>query len=370
MASTVKRTLPNGETRYLVRYRDDSGKQRAKTFPRKAEATRFASTVEVALLTGSYVAPNAGRITLREYWLAWQDRQVCAAATVRARRLAVESTPFVDRALGRIARSDVESWVRAMIDKPLAPATVRQRVDCLRVVLRAAVRDRVIPTDPTEGTSLPVVVGKGSTFALPSPEQVLAIRDACPPDFAPVVLLAAFAGLRIGEVCGLQVGDVDWLRRSVHVRRQVQHVKGDGPTITAPKTKSSTRTVPVAPELLDALAAHVAAYRPGDDSGRWLVSRAAGQPYTPRTAWHVWQQARAAAGAPDVDMHDLRHFYASALIAGGADVVTVQRACGHRSASITLNTYSHLWPSAEDRTRSITSDLMRSVGVCTESALA
>jgi integrase len=50
-------------------------------------------------------------------------------------------------------------------------------------------------------------------------------------------------------------------------------------------------------------------------------------------------------------LHDLRHFYASGLIAAGCDVVTVQRALGHSSAAITLTTYSHLWPDTNDRTR-------------------
>jgi integrase len=52
-----------------------------------------------------------------------------------------------------------------------------------------------------------------------------------------------------------------------------------------------------------------------------------------------------------VKLHDLLHFYASGLIASGCDVVTVQRALGHASATTTLNTYSHLWPTAENRTR-------------------
>jgi integrase len=54
----------------------------------------------------------------------------------------------------------------------------------------------------------------------------------------------------------------------------------------------------------------------------------------------------------------LRHFYASGLIASGCDVVTVQRALGHSSATVTLNVYSHLWPTAEDRTRAAAGDLM------------
>ncbi len=57
-------------------------------------------------------------------------------------------------------------------------------------------------------------------------------------------------------------------------------------------------------------------------------------------------------------LHDLRHYYASGLIAAGCDVVTVQHALGHSSPTITLNTYSHLWPKAEDRTRNAAEGLM------------
>lgn len=57
-------------------------------------------------------------------------------------------------------------------------------------------------------------------------------------------------------------------------------------------------------------------------------------------------------------LHDLRHFYASGLIAAGCDVVTVQSALGHSQPSITLNIYSHLWPNANERTRGAIDHLM------------
>jgi len=59
-------------------------------------------------------------------------------------------------------------------------------------------------------------------------------------------------------------------------------------------------------------------------------------------------------------LHDLRHFYASGLIMAGCDVVTVQRALEHQSAEVTLSTYGHLWPTAEDRTRAAPASLMAS----------
>ncbi|MGY4868733.1 tyrosine-type recombinase/integrase [Mycolicibacterium elephantis] len=65
---------------------------------------------------------------------------------------------------------------------------------------------------------------------------------------------------------------------------------------------------------------------------------------------YLWHKARDAADV-DYRLHDLRHFFASGLIADGCDPVTVQRAMGHLNASVTLSTYSHLWPMAEDRIR-------------------
>jgi integrase len=59
----------------------------------------------------------------------------------------------------------------------------------------------------------------------------------------------------------------------------------------------------------------------------------------------------------DYRLHDLRHFYASGLIREGCDVVTVQRALGHSSAAVTLTTYGHLWPDANDRTRKAAGEL-------------
>ena len=73
-----------------------------------------------------------------------------------------------------------------------------------------------------------------------------------------------------------------------------------------------------------------------------------------------WRATRDAAGL-SVRLHSLRHFYASGLIAAGCDVVTVQRAMGHATATTTLNTYSHLWPTAEDRTRAAASDLAKAI---------
>jgi integrase len=78
------------------------------------------------------------------------------------------------------------------------------------------------------------------------------------------------------------------------------------------------------------------------------------------------RKTRTAVDCPTVKLHDLRHFYASGLIAARRDVVTVQRALGHSSTTVTLNTYAHLWPSAQDRTRTAAARLLAEVVGATE----
>lgn len=194
-------------------------------------------------------------------------------------------------------------------------------------------------------------------MAVPTPEQVGALLAAVDPAWQAFLALAAFAGLRLGEAAGVQVGDVDFLRRTLTVARQVQRAGGRQVEIRAPKY-GSERAVYLPDDLVQLLAQHVELYGPGDDPTRWLFEATPGQPPHQNTVGHQWRKACRAAGVAGFSLHDLRRFYASGLIAAGCDVVTVQRALGHARATTTLTTYAHLWPTAEDRTRKAAGGLM------------
>jgi integrase len=69
---------------------------------------------------------------------------------------------------------------------------------------------------------------------------------------------------------------------------------------------------------------------------------------------HAWRRAVTAANVPDgTTPHDLRHHYASVLLAGGESVVTVAARLGHGSPAVTLSTYAHLMPDSDTRTRQV-----------------
>lgn len=352
MASIQRR--PDG--RWRARYRDDSGREHSAHRRRKVDAQRWLDEMTADIVTGHYIDPAASKTTFAEHYSRWAPRQIWVPGTKAAMDLAAGSVTFADVPLGQLRRSHVEQWVKVMQGRGLAPGTVKTRVVNVRSVLRAAVRDRLLAHDPTDQVSLPRLRRADAAMHMLSAEDVGALFKASDPRFRTFIALGAFAALRLGEVCGLQIGDVDFDRRTLRISRQVQRVKGSF-EVRAPKY-GSERTVFLPDGLLTMIAGHVATYRPGDDPSRWMFEGEAGRPLHQNTAAYWWRRAKQAANVEDVRFHDLRHFAASGMIAAGCDVVTVQRALGHARATTTLAVYAHLWPTAEDRTREAVTSMM------------
>jgi integrase len=139
---------------------------------------------------------------------------------------------------------------------------------------------------------------------------------------------------------------VDFLRRVLTVDRQL--VALPEPHLAPPKTKASHRTLPLPDLVLDGLSRHLAVF----SSDGLVFSNERGDPIRRSVFSRVWRRAVGAAELQTgTSFHDLRHHYASLLIRHGESVKVVQARLGHASAAETLDTYSHLWPDSEDRTR-------------------
>lgn len=371
MASIEKRTIfSKREGRDVVRWRlryRDGGRERAEHFTKKSYAEARKKEIEDQLHNGRLVDPKAGRQTFESFYAAWIERGARNPGTRRAYDLAANSVTFGDMAMKDIRASDLEGWIESMQapaehrdGKPLAPGTIRTRTSNVRAIFRAAVRDRVISFDPFEDVEKMPKRSRGGVV-VPTAEEVGNVMRGAPDDFRPFVALCAFAGLRLGEAAGLQVGDLDALRRQLTIERQVQRENGESRFRIGEPKHGSTRVVDLPAELVDMLAAYIAAHRPGDDPERWLfVGGQDDEPPHQNTVGHRWRRAKAAAGITRrLRLHDLRHFYASGLIAQGCDLVTVQTALGHSSPAVTLNTYAHQWVDSGDRARAASSALFQ-----------
>ncbi|MGH8973893.1 MAG: tyrosine-type recombinase/integrase [Acidimicrobiia bacterium] len=336
-------------TYWRARYTDPHGVGRSKTFTRKADADAFVVTVEADKLRGEWRDPKLGRRLFGEVAREWQAAQVhdesTAALVDNALRNHILPT-FEHRPLAAIRTSEVQAWVKGR-SEVLAPSTLGVVYRWLAAIFAAAVGDGIIGQSPCRGVKRPTVE---KPLVVPlAAEAVFALAGAVPERYRALVVATAGTGLRQGEAFGLTVTDVDFLRRTVHVRRQVKLLAGRPPFLAPPKTPSSLRAVPLPDVVLEALSEHVRRFPPvgeqlfTDEDGR-LLHR--GRFNT------MWRKAAAAAGvAKGTGFHDLRHFYASALIASGASVKVVQARLGHKSALETLDTYGHLWPQDDDLTR-------------------
>lgn len=123
-------------------------------------------------------------------------------------------------------------------------------------VYRAAVTDKIIAENPCARAKLLRARRREAAMIIPTPVQVGEALEVAPDWFAPFISVCAFAGLRLGEAAGLQLGDVDFLRRTIAVSRQIQGNTKAKAEVVAPK-HGSERVVYVADELIQVLARHI-----------------------------------------------------------------------------------------------------------------
>ena len=134
----------------------------------------------------------------------------------------------------------------------------------MRAVFTGAVRDRLIFSNPTDDVKLPRRRKAEAAMVIPTSEEVGAVLRTTEERWKAFVALAAFGGLRLGEAAALKVSDVDFLRREIHVRRQVQRANNHEVEIRAPKY-GSERVVYVPEQLTGMLSQHLLEHSPGSD---------------------------------------------------------------------------------------------------------
>lgn len=337
MASINKR--PNGKWR--AQYYDAAGKQITRHFARKVDGQRWLDEVTAAVVTGAYVDPKNAKTTVGEWcdtWLAGYATR--RASTVRQAKthVALIRKAFGTLPLGQVRPSAVRSWCAQLKAQGYEQSYVYALHARLSQIMSDAVHDGILARNPCSRRTSPGA-GKQKPYCATT-EQVWALYDAFPENLKPAILLGAFVGLRTAEACGARTEDTDFMR-GVFI-----------PAVQWPaqplKTEASKTPVPLPSELSLELSAAVARW-----GSAWLVTDGAGGQASPWSIDRAMRAARKKApGLPqEFIFHDLRHYLASLLIASGADVKVVQARLRHASAKTTLDTYSHLWPDADESTR-------------------
>jgi integrase len=368
--TSIEKRQRAGKPVWRAHYRTPTGFQRNKTFNRKVDAERFLATIEAAKVAGTYVDPALARITLGEWAEIWLAGQTHLKETTRERYAGVLREHILPSwgsvQLAEVRHADVQTWVSALSARR-SPATVRKVHRVFSLVLDLAVRDGRLSRNAAEKINLPRPVRAEQRYLNIAQVEQLANECGYPSAFSKhrpyperdcetyrlVVLFLAYTGARFGEMAALKVGRLDLPRRRAVIAESVTVVQGLGFVWSTPKTHTR-REVPLPGFLAEQLERLVQGKRP--DELVFPSVRSGG----PIRATHFrrghFDAAAKAVGLPGLHPHELRHTAASLAIASGADIKVVQQMLGHSSATMTLDTYGHLF---DDRLDEVSSALDR-----------
>jgi integrase len=348
VASVEKRTR-NGRTTYRVRYRDPAGRQRSKVFDRKIDADGWLTDNEHAKRHRAWVDPAAGRERFSEWAERWYATTAALRPTTRRDyRVLLDNQVLPAFAAARLADLDalaVREWLAGLIGGGLSAKRARKAHQVLAQVLDAAVDGGKLARNVAAGVKLPKVQRREMDFL--DAVQVEAIAEAIDPRYSTLVRFAAYTGLRPCELVALRVGRLDLLRGAVRVTEAAPEVAG---RLEWGGVKThEARTVRLPRSVAEELGAYLAGRPRGPEDLVFTAPLGGPLRQSKFVPGYFKPAVRAAGLSATLRFYDLRHTCASLLIREGASVKAVQAQLGHATASITLDTYGHLFPDELDQ---------------------
>lgn len=378
-------TTRNGEKKesWVVDYADQTGKRRLKTFPKKKEADTFAATANVEVRAGVHVADSQSKTVSEagKLWLASAKRADLERSTTDQyqQHLDIHINPKIGEILlTKLNAPRVRQFEDHLRDDGMSAAMVPKVMRSLGSLLADAQERGLIARNPVRDLARSRRRGKQRHadrrqkgklkigVDIPSREEIKGLADHLSGRWRPLILTAIFTGLRASELRGLRWQDIDFDRKELHVRQRADRFN----VIGRPKSEAGERSVPLPPLVLNSLREWKLVCPKGDES--LVFPNGAGNVETlgniiNRGLVPAFKSAgvvvaigeKDATGAPVMTakytgMHSLRHFYASWCInprsTGGLElpVKVVQERLGHSSITMTMDTYGHLFPRADD----------------------
>lgn len=365
------RALPSGRFQASYVGPDQRRHNAPTTFVTKGDAGKWLSLVEADIITSRWRPPEAAKPTTETFgafaarWLAGAELKPRTRDEYR-RLLEDLAETFGDMALTGVTAASVADWHAGLPQGRRTGNAARYRL--LHRIMQAAVVDTGVHGVTANPCNQPRW-GKGPADRPIRPAtvaQVETIAANMPPGLACAVHLAAWCGLRLGELAELRRGDVDLGAGLIRVERSVQWVAGEKgpnghrtyhPVIGPPKSDAGVRTVTIPPHVRPLIAAHLAEHVDPDTDALIFCAPEGGQ-LRSAAVFRPYSKARAAAGRPDLRWHDLRHTGATFYTEAGATLKESMAYLGHSSARMALH-YQHV---ADERPAELAERLSRMAG--------
>jgi integrase len=348
-ADGTVRKLKSGRWQARLTFPDGVRRPAPQTFQTKRDANAWLAQQEADVSRGVWQAKQHAAsmaVTFEDYATRWlKTRKVKGRALKPKTRETYQDLldkfvlpEFGRRAVHSIEREDVERWYdRTAVDTPTYRA---KAYSLLRTILAGAVDDGHLGVNPAR------IRGAGQTERIHNVEpasldELDTLAEAMPPRYRMLVLLAAWCGLRYGELTELRRKDIDTKRGVIHVRRGVTLVDGKF-VVDTPKTAAGIRDVNVPPFLLPQLREHLVQHTAQGADGLLFPAKNDPEQHMRQSALtRVYYPAREKAGRPDLRFHDLRHTGAVNAAIAGATLAELMGRLGHSTASAAMR-YQHI----------------------------
>lgn len=380
--------------RWLACWIDPDGKEKSKAFAIQAAADKHWRAMETDKERGNYRDPDAGKILFTDMGQRWLTSRVVDPSTAiryeSAYRLHVMPA-FGHRQVRAIKPSQIQAWIGELSER-FEPSTVIASFLVLQGILDLAVADEAIRKNPAKSPVVRSPVHQVPEIQVWADDVIACLIDAHPDSLRALPELAASCGMREGELFGIALEDFDFGDKIVRVRRQIKNLGGT--YIFALPKNDRERIIPLSDWDIQAVRRHIRTYPPRPYTLPW--EKPGGKPHTCNILFRwstddqhvkarnysetVWKPALAKSGVipePARDgrsrrryvttrregIHQLRHYYASVMLAGGVSIKELAEYLGHSDPAFTLRVYAHMLPCSHDRARAVISErFSRTVG--------
>lgn len=247
---------------------------------------------------------------------------------------------FAERRLASIAPEDVREWYSDLV-KTGTKTQAARAYELFKAIMTTATTDGRIKSNPVSIKGA-ASASTGRKVEPPSPAELASIVDRISPQYKAAVILAAWAGIRYGELTELRRKDLDRVGDVfiVNVSRAVTQVTGQGFVVGPTKSEAGVRAIALPPHVNGILEDHLRDYvNPFPES--LLFSAADGHTHLAQSAFYKhWDPVRRAAGRGDMPWHALRHYGATRAALAGATLKELQARLGHSTVAAAMR-YQH-----------------------------
>jgi len=354
-----RKTVPilRRQKSYCLKYRTPEGKQKWESFKTEWEAQERRLEILEQFKDEAYVEPKT--VAFKDFAEKWIEQRLSirgSTASAYASVIKQHLIPYFGKTkLAQIRPATVQRFVSSSLKKELSPKTVRNATILLRTMLASpkgfsAIQQGLIRYNPTAGVELPTQEHR--EVLLITVKQAWKLINAAS-EFGRaahgLVYLGAHTGMRRGEVLAVSFSDVDWEQKELLVSKGLSKFRTKeklrrrrwrlGPT----KSRKSRRRIGLDDEVIKVLRT---LRDSAPDPDGFIFCKPDGHPFDPDYFDELFDKIRRKVELPDVRFHDLRHFFASMLIAQGESAKYVSDQLGHSSVQVTFDIYDHLFPTA------------------------